>query len=171
MSAQVNATTTIAENAMRADTHRACRVEKDRTLRSISSHSAAWAGGLAAVGFLVMTCTAFAADDAPAEAKRPEPKPIWQVLVGDSVVTDSRSAPLRELRQPYHPWTPPSDLEVWQAEATRIRTQVQVAAGLWPMFPKKLLQPVIHGAVQRDGYTVERVYFETLPGHYVTGNL
>ncbi len=171
MSAQVNATTTIAENAMRADTHRACRVEKDRTLRSISSHSAAWAGGLAAVGFLVMTCTAFAADDAPAEAKPPEPKPIWQVLVGDSVVTDSRSAPLRELRQPYHPWTPPSDLEVWQAEATRIRTQVQVAAGLWPMFPKKLLQPVIHGAVQRDGYTVERVYFETLPGHYVTGNL
>ena len=33
------------------------------------------------------------------------------------------------------------------------------------------LKPVIHGKVAREGYTVERVYFQSLPGHFVTGSL
>jgi dienelactone hydrolase len=38
--------------------------------------------------------------------------------------------------------------------------------------PKKTpLHPVIHGKVQRDGFTVEKVYFESVPGHFVTGLL
>ena len=38
--------------------------------------------------------------------------------------------------------------------------------------PEKMpLQPVIHGKIQRDGYTIEKVYFASLPGHYVSGNL
>ncbi|HZY87332.1 MAG TPA: hypothetical protein VFE78_21025, partial [Gemmataceae bacterium] len=46
--------------------------------------------------------------------------------------------------------------------------------GLWPMperartFP---LIPRIHGSIDRDGYTVEKVFFASLPGHYVSGNL
>lgn len=36
---------------------------------------------------------------------------------------------------------------------------------------KSPLNPVIHGAIARDGYTVEKVFFASLPGHYVTGNL
>jgi dienelactone hydrolase len=30
---------------------------------------------------------------------------------------------------------------------------------------------VIHGKVDREGYTVEKVYFESYPGHFVTGSL
>ena len=30
---------------------------------------------------------------------------------------------------------------------------------------------VVHGAVDRGEYTVERVFLESLPGHYVTGSL
>ncbi|MCA9040499.1 MAG: acetylxylan esterase, partial [Planctomycetaceae bacterium] len=33
------------------------------------------------------------------------------------------------------------------------------------------LNPVIHGKFTRDGITIEKVYFESLPGHYVTGLL
>src|SRR5581483_6302796 len=30
---------------------------------------------------------------------------------------------------------------------------------------------VIHGKIERDGYTVEKARFASMPGHYVTGNL
>ncbi len=33
------------------------------------------------------------------------------------------------------------------------------------------LNAVIHGRVEREDYTVEKVFFESLPGHFVTGNL
>ncbi len=33
------------------------------------------------------------------------------------------------------------------------------------------LAPTVHGRIARDGYTIEKVYFASLPGHYVTGNL
>ena len=32
-------------------------------------------------------------------------------------------------------------------------------------------QAVVHGKVVRDGYTVEKVYLQSYPGHFVTGNL
>ena len=38
--------------------------------------------------------------------------------------------------------------------------------------PKRTpLNPVIHGKVQREGFTVEKVYFESMPDHFVTGLL
>ncbi|MEW4567265.1 acetylxylan esterase [Tautonia sp. JC769] len=38
-----------------------------------------------------------------------------------------------------------------------------------PTMPE--LIPIIHGAVDREEYTVEKVYFESVPGLYVTGSL
>src|SRR5262249_12840861 len=49
--------------------------------------------------------------------------------------------------------------------------QVLVATGLWPMPEKTPPQPVIHGKIDRDGYTIEKVFFASYPGHYVCGNL
>jgi hypothetical protein len=59
----------------------------------------------------------------------------------------------------------------WTERAAQLRRQVLVAAGLWPLPTKAPLRPVIHGHVMRDDYVVERVIFESLPGHFVTGNL
>ncbi len=39
------------------------------------------------------------------------------------------------------------------------------------MPPRCPLNAVVYGMVQRDDYTVERVIFESFPGHYVTGSL
>src|SRR5262245_2545551 len=71
----------------------------------------------------------------------------------------------------YFPFNPPSSREGWNDRAKQVRAQVLVANGLWPMPEKTPLNSVIHGKVERDGYTVEKVYFASMPGHYVSGNL
>lgn len=59
----------------------------------------------------------------------------------------------------------------WSARQREIRERVQLAAGLFPLPPKTPLHAVVHGRVVRDDYTIDRVFFESFPGHYVTGNL
>jgi hypothetical protein len=61
--------------------------------------------------------------------------------------------------------------EAWLQRRQLLREQILVAAGLWPMPVKTPLQPVIHGKIDRDEYTIEKVFFASLPGHYVSGNL
>jgi dienelactone hydrolase len=69
-------------------------------------------------------------------------------------------------------WNPqyPSK-EDWEKRAREVREQILVSQGLWPMPPKSPLNPVIHGKIDRGDYTIEKVYFSSIPGHYVTGNL
>ncbi|MFO0880572.1 MAG: hypothetical protein U0840_24765 [Gemmataceae bacterium] len=66
---------------------------------------------------------------------------------------------------------PPTTLTAWQARRQAVREQLLVSNGLWPLPPKTPLQPVIHGRIDRDGYSVEKVFFASYPGHYVSGNL
>ena len=83
---------------------------------------------------------------------------------------DIRHQPLKDLNG-YFPFHPPASLEQWEQRKEYVRRQILVATGLWPMPTKTPLNPVIHGKIERDGYTVERVYFESAPGFFVTGNL
>jgi len=46
-----------------------------------------------------------------------------------------------------------------------------VTLGLWPVPTSSPLNRVIHGAIDQGDYTIEKVYFESVPGFYVTGNL
>lgn len=71
----------------------------------------------------------------------------------------------------YHPFRPVDSLEAWKVRQQEIRQRVQVAAGLWPVPEKTPLHATIHGRVDRGDYTVERVFFESLPGHFVSGSL
>ncbi len=100
---------------------------------------------------------------------------IWSDLLKPHLVTervpDARFQPQRNLRDAYHPWVPPTTLSEWKVESAKIRRQVLVSNGLWPMPKKTPLEPVIHGKVDRGDYTVEKVFFRSRPGHYVTGNL
>ena len=64
-----------------------------------------------------------------------------------------------------------SSREQWQARAEEIREQILVSCGLWPMPEKTPLQPHIFGKIEREGYSVEKVYFQPLPGFYLAGNL
>ena len=71
----------------------------------------------------------------------------------------------------FHPWTPPATKEAWEARKPILKEQLLVSQGMWPMPEKAPLNAVIHGKIERDGYTVEKVFFASHPGHYVTGNL
>jgi hypothetical protein len=64
-----------------------------------------------------------------------------------------------------------ADRAGWERRAERLREQVLVALGLWPLPERVPLRPVIHGRIDRDEYTIEKVYFVSLPGHYVSGDL
>jgi len=94
----------------------------------------------------------------------------WRVL-DDATRPAAELEEVRTLRDAYHPWDPPATLADWHSEARELREQVLVSTGLWPMPDRPPLRPVIHGRIERDGYTVEKVFFASLPGHYVTGSL
>lgn len=83
---------------------------------------------------------------------------------------DLRQQPLKDLNG-YFPFNPPQSLDQWAPRKEYVRRQILVAAGLWPMPTKTPLNPVIHGKIECDGYSVEKVYFESAPGFFVTGNL
>jgi hypothetical protein len=61
--------------------------------------------------------------------------------------------------------------EAWNVRARELRQQLLVSLGLWPMPARTPLKPVIHGRIDRDDYTIEKVFFASYPGHYVSGNL
>ncbi len=64
-----------------------------------------------------------------------------------------------------------TSLPQWEERKEHLRKQILFAAGLWPMPPRPPLNPHVFGAVKGHGYTVEKVYIETLPGYYLGGNL
>lgn len=71
----------------------------------------------------------------------------------------------------YFPFTPAPTKEAWERRAEEVRRHLLVSLGLWPLPEKTPLNPVIHGRIDRGDYTVEKVYFESIPGFFVTGNL
>jgi hypothetical protein len=83
---------------------------------------------------------------------------------------DSRLQPPKDLNG-YFPFNPPSSLSEWDVRKEYVRRQILVAEGLWPMPTKTPLNAVVHGKVEGDGFTVEKVYFESAPGFFVTGSL
>ena len=64
-----------------------------------------------------------------------------------------------------------SNLEEWQARAKRNREGILKGAGLVPLPKRNPLNPHSHSRKEMDGYSVENVRFESLPGFFVTGNL
>lgn len=88
---------------------------------------------------------------------------------GESV-PDVRLQPLKDL-DGYFPFQVPASAEAWGRRSDWVRRRLLVSLGLWPMPPRTPLNPVIHGAVDQGDYTVEKVFFESAPGFFVTGNL
>ncbi len=106
--------------------------------------------------FVLLISTSFAAD--PVTTK-----------IG-TVPNDQRMLPPKDLNG-YFPFKPPKTKEEWGVRSEYVKRQVLVSLGLWPMPTKSPLNAVLHGKIELPEYTIEKVYFESAPGFYVTGNL
>ncbi|MCL5102616.1 MAG: acetylxylan esterase [Armatimonadetes bacterium] len=62
-------------------------------------------------------------------------------------------------------------LKEWNSRAAQLRQQILASAGLLPMPERTPLNARVFGKIDRGDYVVEKVYFESYPGYYVTGNL
>src|SRR5712692_6715894 len=64
-----------------------------------------------------------------------------------------------------------ASLAEWQNRAAYLRDHVLASAGLLPMPARTPLRPHVFDERRHADYSVSKVYFESLPGFFVTGNL
>ncbi len=83
---------------------------------------------------------------------------------------DARLGPLKDLNGTF-PFAAPKSVQEWEPRREFAHRQMLVSQGLWPMPTKTPLNAVIHGKIDQGDYTVEKVFFESAPGFFVTGNL
>lgn len=95
-----------------------------------------------------------------------QPNPNHPELCQGAYFTDEQGAEsLKTFAQTYH------DRAGWEARAALIRQGIREGMKL-PQKPKFApLKPTSHSLRKLNGYTVENIAFESLPGFFVTGNL
>src|SRR5947209_2923203 len=91
-----------------------------------------------------------------------------RVLPPGKKPADARLTRVRDLHDKDFFFATPTNLISWDTRRLELRRQVLVANGLWPLPPKTPLNAVVHGKIDREEYTIEKVFFASYPGHYVT---
>jgi hypothetical protein len=84
--------------------------------------------------------------------------------------TNAQRAPYRTLNDTFDP-PRYTDAARWKQRAAYLREHVLASAGLLPLPERTPLGPEVFGEIKRSDYSVAKVYFESLPGFFVTGNL
>jgi len=99
-------------------------------------------------------------------------------LISAELAILSAQVPADDVRNTYVPntdthFTMPvyQTLADWEARKAHLRKQILAAAGLLPMPVGTEMHPVIFGKLERKGYSIEKVYLESIPGYYLCGNL
>lgn len=103
-------------------------------------------------------------------------KAIWAiVLMGVCAAAQVPDEDSRNVNIPggrtHFPMPVYSSLEEWESRAAHLRKQILFSAGLLPLPERMPLHPLVFGRLERDGYTIEKVLLETMPGFYLGGNL
>jgi len=80
-------------------------------------------------------------------------------------IEEAGKAELKKLRSMY------SNKDEWELRKTELRTEILKGVGLFPFPIKTPMNPVFNSKRIYNGYSVENVYFESIPGYYVCGNL
>lgn len=95
-----------------------------------------------------------------------QPNPVRPDLRQGAYFTEEQGAQaLKTFAATYH------DRASWEARASLIRKGIREGMNLPNKSKFAPLQPIRHSFRKMNGYTVENVAFESLPGFFVTGNL
>jgi hypothetical protein len=94
--------------------------------------------------------------------------PLLVVLA--ALLSQAQPGPYRTLNDRF-PAPNPASRSEWEARAAYVREHVLASAGLLPLPDKTPLRPVVFGELTFTEYSISKVYFESLPGFFVTGNL
>ena len=70
-----------------------------------------------------------------------------------------------------HPLAEPTSAEQWETTRTELRRELAEMLGLDPMPARTPLKVEKTGEVKGDGFVVEKMHYQSLPGLYVTANL
>jgi hypothetical protein len=95
---------------------------------------------------------------------------VAAVLLCFAAAAIAQGTPYRTLNDTFDP-PKFTDSAQWQRRAAYLREHILASAGLLPMPERTALNPEIFGEIKHTDYSVAKVYFESLPGFFVTGNL
>lgn len=109
-------------------------------------------------------------------------RPLWAFLAlslctspltqSPTIAQESKPAAIQLKDLDGHfPFQVPESLDAWKPRSEQVQKQLLLSQGLWPKPNMAKPQPVIHSKRTLDGYSISKVYFESLPGLYVTGSL
>lgn len=90
---------------------------------------------------------------------------VITLIRGRAFTEEEAAQKLTALAETYH------NKASWEKRATMLRAGIRHGLELDHLPPPCDLKPIRHGKREMDGYTVESVAFESLPGFWVTGNL
>jgi cephalosporin-C deacetylase-like acetyl esterase len=88
---------------------------------------------------------------------------------GDAVIESHLTLEATRLSERIHEGA--DSKEDWEAKRPELKREFFDMLGLWPLPERTPLNAKVTGKLQRDGYRVENVHFQSKPGLYVTGNL
>ena len=96
--------------------------------------------------------------------------PVGELAAITASTVEAVPIPLKDL-DGHFPMVVPETLDAWKARSEQVRQQLLVSLGLWPKPKMAPPKPTLYGTRELDGYSVSKVYFESLPGLFVTGSL
>ncbi len=102
--------------------------------------------------------------------RRPLTASVLVVMLAAAAGPGAQQGPYRTLDDTFSP-PPQRSMEEWKVRAAYLREHILASAGLVPLPEKTALNPVVFGDIPHQDYIVSKVYFESLPGFFVTGNL
>jgi len=88
---------------------------------------------------------------------------------GDQMLADYFRAETAKLRE--RCLTDIRILDDWTSRREKYRRQLLDMLGLWPLPEKTDLKAIVTGKIEAGSFVVEKLYFQSLPGLYVTANL